>query len=91
MVPALLLEGLLVLVVAGRLAEGLQVGLLPEQAVIASMGSDVIDDRAIRRRALAGAYAAAVPAGVVVPDQDLAARLLPTLRAVLRLPRLAAQ
>lgn len=60
----------------------MQVALIPEQIGIATMRTLVVDNRAIVCRMLADAEDAGSLAGVVIPDQDLAPKLLPPCRLV---------
>lgn len=91
-VAAMVQAGLLFsldLAVVDRLADRLQVLDVPEQALIASMRTLVVHNRAIWRRVFSAADLAGALAGVSVADQNLLAQATPPSRLVPRLPWLA--
>lgn len=71
------------------LADRLQVLNVPEQALIASMRTLVVHDRAIWRRMFSAADLASELAGVSVADQNLLTKATPPSRLVPSLPWLA--
>lgn len=78
LIEAGLLLLLLVAVVARCLAQHLKVALQPEQALVAAMRLDVVDDWAVVCRVLAAAYSLAGSACVSVTDEDDLSKLLPS-------------
>ncbi|MET3837495.1 hypothetical protein ABIB58_002851 [Brevundimonas sp. UYEF29] len=75
--------------VMNRLGHNFQVLDVPEQALIASVRSLVVYDRAIWRRMFSAADLAGALAGVSVADQNLLAQATPPSRLVPSLPWLA--